>query len=60
MRQIREDKQLSNTRVIIVTADPQLANTVSEMADLVLIKPVSFTQLRDLAKRMIASDAEGV
>ncbi|MBW8012937.1 MAG: response regulator [Chloroflexi bacterium] len=58
LRHIRENDQFANTRVIIVTADPQLANTVSDLADLVLIKPVSFTQLRDLAIRMLASDAK--
>lgn len=58
LRKIRADNHFSNTRVIIVTADPLLANTVSELTDLVLIKPVSFTQLRDLAIRMLAADAE--
>ena len=50
---IRADERLSATRVIIVSADPQLAESVSGEADLVLVKPISFGQLRDLAHRLI-------
>lgn len=50
---IRADERLSATRVIIVSADPQLAESVSGEADLVLVKPISFNQLRDLAHRLI-------
>ena len=37
----------------LVSADPQLAESVSGEADLVLVKPISFGQLRDLAHRLI-------
>ena len=50
---IRADERLSSTRVIIVSADPQLAESVSGKADLVLVKPISYGQLRDLAHRLI-------
>lgn len=50
--QIRADARLANTRVIIATAYPDLAMEIEEGADLVLIKPVSFNQLRDLATRL--------
>ena len=51
LKKIRADERLAQTRVIITTADPRLAETLREEADLVLVKPISFSQLRDLAKR---------
>ncbi len=54
LREIRDDERLADTRVILVTADQHLAKTVEKDADLVLLKPVSFTQLRDLAARIAA------
>jgi DNA-binding response OmpR family regulator len=53
MEEIRTDTRLVKTRVIVATADPRVAELLQEEADLVLIKPVSFSQLRDLAKRLI-------
>jgi DNA-binding response OmpR family regulator len=50
--QIRADERLTQTRVIVTTADVRLAETLHEKADLVLVKPISFSQLRDLAKRL--------
>jgi two-component system, repressor protein LuxO len=52
LRQIRSTPALASTRVIIATADPVMADGLSLEADLVLIKPVSFSQLRDFALRM--------
>lgn len=52
LAQIRLDKRLSQTRVMIVTADALLAESLSEDADLVLLKPINFAQLRDLAARL--------
>lgn len=52
LSQIRSDARLSKTRVIVATADHSLAETLQSQADLVLLKPVSFTQLVDLAQRM--------
>jgi DNA-binding response OmpR family regulator len=52
LRQIRADARLAKTHVIITTAHPDLAIGLEEKADLVLIKPISYSQLRDLAKRM--------
>lgn len=48
---IRADERLATVPVILATADPILAETLSESSDLVLLKPISFTQLRDLASR---------
>jgi two-component system response regulator BaeR len=52
LRFIRAEKRLANTQVIIATADPSMADTLHDKADLVLLKPISFSQLRDLAKRL--------
>jgi DNA-binding response OmpR family regulator len=52
MEQIRADERLAETQVIVATADPRLAGTLQDDADLVLIKPISFSQLRDLAARL--------
>jgi hypothetical protein len=38
--------------VIIATADPRMAEVLQEEADLVLLKPIGFGQLRDLASRL--------
>jgi len=56
LRQVREDPRLSSARVIASTADARLAETLEEKADLVLVKPVSFNQLRDLALRLKRRD----
>jgi len=52
LEQIRADERLDDTRVIITTADPRLAEMLQDQADLVLIKPIGFSQLRDLAARL--------
>jgi len=52
LRQVRADSRLETTRVIASTADARLAETLEDTADLVLVKPISFTQLRDLAVRL--------
>ncbi len=49
---IRAETRLAKTKVIIATADPSMAETLHDAADLVLLKPISFSQLRDLAKRL--------
>ncbi len=49
---IRADVRLSNTKVMLATADFRLAESLRDKADLVLLKPISFVQLRDLAARL--------
>ena len=49
---IRKDKQLSKAIVIITTADARMGEAYTEMADFVMIKPISFIQLRDLTSRL--------
>ncbi len=52
LSQIRADERLKNSRVMLTTADAQFASTLESDADFVLLKPVSFSQLRDLAIRL--------
>lgn len=49
---IRADSRLTATRVILATANPQEAAILRDKADIVLLKPISPTQLRELAERM--------
>jgi CheY-like chemotaxis protein len=49
LRQIRSDPRLVDTRVVVVTAHDEMINSIQEQADLVLIKPVAFSQIRKLA-----------
>jgi DNA-binding response OmpR family regulator len=50
---IRADKRLANTHVIICTADERQSELLHEEADIVLLKPVSPAQLRQIAARFI-------
>jgi len=52
LKEIRADARLAKTKVIITTADPRMAEMLDDKADLVLLKPVGFSQLRDLAARL--------
>ncbi len=56
LRQIRADKRLADTRVIVVTGYPEMAETIRNEADLVLLKPVDVSQLSDLIERMRRRD----
>lgn len=49
---IRKDKRLANAIVIITTADARMGEAYTEQADFVMIKPISFIQLRDLTSRL--------
>ena len=52
---IRADERLAKTRVILATADERQAETLTDDADIVLLKPVSPSQLKDMALRMSPS-----
>lgn len=52
LNHIRADSRLAHTCIIVATADPVKADALAEQTDLVLIKPISFGQLRDMAKRL--------
>lgn len=51
VRAIKADARLTTTRVIVASGNPQMSDDIYDQADLVLIKPVSYEQLRDLGKR---------
>jgi len=51
LTEIRADERLEKTRVILATADALLGEYYEKKADLVLVKPISFSQLRDLTAR---------
>lgn len=52
LKQISADERLSNARVILTTADAAQAEFLRDKATIVLIKPISFTQLRDISARL--------
>jgi DNA-binding response OmpR family regulator len=52
LKQIRANPRYAKTKIIIATADARMAEYLDKKADLVLIKPIRFSQLRDLAARL--------
>jgi len=52
LRTIRASTHLEETRIIIATADYSLGETLDPIVDMVLIKPISYIQLREMARRM--------
>jgi DNA-binding response OmpR family regulator len=59
LRHIRTDPRLAGTRIVVASADDALAQTLEADADLTLLKPVGFIQLRDLAQRLLAKERHG-
>jgi DNA-binding response OmpR family regulator len=53
LEQIRADDRLADTNVVVTTADGRQAEDLLERADFCMVKPITFTQLRDLASRLI-------
>ncbi len=53
LERIRADERLARVHVIVVSADPILAETTLAQADRVIVKPVSFLWLRNLAVQLI-------
>ena len=52
LRYLHSDPRLSNTKVLVVTADAASAEMLESEADLILVKPVSFVHLGALAARL--------
>jgi len=52
LRQIRADPRLVKSRVLLTPADAVFARTLEKEVDFVLLKPISFSQLRDLTMRL--------
>jgi two-component system response regulator TctD len=53
LTKIRTDQRLSATKVMLCTADARQAEILRDDAEIVLLKPVSPGQLRELAARLI-------
>lgn len=57
LNQIRADERLKDTLVIVASADARMADMIRPQADLVLLKPTTFSQVRDLAARLVKRKA---
>lgn len=51
---VRSMPALKETLVIVVTADARMGEMLEDKADLVLLKPATFTQIRDFTARLIS------
>src|ERR1044071_7678363 len=49
---IKRDDRFAKTIIIITTADARMGEAYNEEVDFVMIKPISFVQLRDLTSRL--------
>lgn len=56
--QLRSNPRFDETRVIVITAYPDMAEPISDLADLVLVKPVEVEQLRVLSQRLGTIEAK--
>ncbi len=54
--QVRSNPRFDHTRVVVITAYPYHAEIISNLADLVLIKPVDVDQLKTLVERIASYD----
>jgi len=52
LKQVRNDPRLTTSRIVVATADARMGEALRDDADFVLIKPISFTQLRELSQRL--------
>lgn len=52
LKDIRSLEHLEGVRVVVITADARLAEQADRLAEFVLIKPISFSLLRDLTARL--------
>jgi len=49
---IKSDERFNGTTVIITTADARMGEAYNDQVDFVMVKPISFVQLRDLTARL--------
>jgi two-component system cell cycle response regulator DivK len=52
LQNIKQDQRFEKTTIIITTADARMGDMYRDQADFVMIKPISFVQLRDLTARL--------
>jgi two-component system alkaline phosphatase synthesis response regulator PhoP len=60
LRQIRADETLKAIKVIMITANSRVAEVkdIERLADVILIKPVTLSQVMNFAKRLIQDRGE--
>ena len=54
LKRIRADQRLLFTSVVVTTCETSIQEQVCEIADLVLLQPISFWQLRDVAAALFS------
>lgn len=52
LQYIRSTPRMDQVRIVVTTADAAAAEFLRVQADLVLVKPISYIQLRDLTRRL--------
>ena len=52
LKQIKADERFEKTRIILNTADAAQAEFLRDKVNIVLVKPIMFTQLRDISARL--------
>lgn len=53
--QIRSNPRFEKTKVIITTAYPEMAQPITNLADLILLKPIDMEQLQTLSERLASN-----
>lgn len=53
LRQIKAQPRLDNAHLVLLSEDAQAARDTKDLADLILMKPVSSEQLGELATRLL-------
>jgi DNA-binding response OmpR family regulator len=53
LRQVRSQRRLVHTRVVLITGDARMAELYKAQADSTLLKPVGYEQLRRVAEELI-------
>ena len=52
LKKIRSAPHLEHTRIVLATADAAAAEFLREQSDFVMVKPISYSQLSDLTRRL--------
>lgn len=52
LKYVRSNERFAHSQVVVITGDRIAADQVRDTADFVLVKPISFAQLRDLTARL--------
>lgn len=52
LKQIKADERFGKTRIILTTADAVQAEFLRDKVNIVLVKPIMFSQLRDISARL--------